>query len=90
MKFRSLVCVISLLSAAAVQAQQPPAASPEQQAARENAKKACAADVESLCSGKQGHEAMMCLRSNADKVSQGCKDAMSKLHRPGGTPPAQQ
>ena len=40
MKFRSLVCVISLLSAAAVQAQQPPAASPEQQAARENAKKA--------------------------------------------------
>ena len=89
MKFRSLVCVISLLSAAAVQAQ-PPAPSPEQQAARENAKKACAADVQSLCSGKQGHEAMMCLRSNSDKVSQGCKDAMSKLHRPGGAPPPAQ
>ena len=89
MKFRSLVCVISLLSAAAVQAQ-PPAPSPEQQAARENAKKACAADVESLCSGKQGHEAMMCLRSNTEKVSQGCKDAMSKAHHQGGPPPSQQ
>jgi hypothetical protein len=92
MKLRSLVLVVSLLSAAAVQAQ-PPAPTPEQQAARENAKKACSADVASLCSGKEGHEAMMCLRSNSDKVSQGCKDAMSKLHRPGGhdgPPPNQQ
>jgi len=88
MKIHLLMLAIALLSVAAVQAQ-PPAPSPEQQAAREAAKKACAADVESLCSGKQGHEAMMCLRSNPDKVSQGCKDAMSKLHRPGGAPPAQ-
>jgi len=89
MKLRSLLLAVSLLSAVAAQAQ-PPAPSPEQQAARENAKKACAADVQSLCSGKQGHEAMMCLRSNSDKVSQGCKDAMSKLHRPGGAPPPAQ
>lgn len=89
MKTRSLLLAISLLVAVAVQAQ-PPAPSPEQEEARENVKKACAADVESLCSGKQGREAMMCLRSNADKVSQGCKDAMSKLHRPGGPPPSQQ
>lgn len=89
MKLRSLLLAVSLLSAAVAAQAQPPAASPEQQAARENAKKACAADVQSLCSGKQGHEAMMCLRSNSDKVSQGCKDAMSKLHRPGGAPPAQ-
>jgi hypothetical protein len=89
MKLRSLLLAVSLLSAVAAQAQ-PPAPSPEQQAARENAKKACAADVQSLCAGKQGHEAMMCLRSNSDKVSQGCKDAMSKLHRPGGAPPPAQ
>jgi hypothetical protein len=89
MKLRSLLLAVALLSAVAAQAQ-PPAPSPEQQAARENAKKACAADVQSLCSGKQGHEAMMCLRSNSDKVSQGCKDAMSKLHRPGGAPPPAQ
>jgi hypothetical protein len=28
----------------------------------------------------------MCLRSNSDKVSAGCKDAMSKLHRPNPPP----
>jgi hypothetical protein len=88
MKVRSLLLLVCVLSAAAVQAQ-PPAPSPEQQEAREAAKKACAADVESLCSGKQGREAMMCLRSNSDKVSQGCKDAMSKLHRPSGAPQPQ-
>jgi hypothetical protein len=89
MKLSSLVLVVSLLSAAAVQAQTPPAPSPEQQAARDAVRKSCAADMQSLCSGKQGHEAMMCLRSNSDKVSADCKDAMSKMHRPGGNPPSQ-
>lgn len=86
MKVSSILLVASLLAAAAVQAQTPPAPSPEQQAARDAARKACAADVQSLCADKKGHEAMMCLRSNSDKVSAGCKDAMSKLHRP-NTPP---
>jgi hypothetical protein len=89
MKLGSLVLVASLLSAAAVQAQTPPAPSPEEQSARDNVRKSCAADMQSLCADKKGHEAMMCLRSQPDKVSAGCKDAMSKLHRPGGTPPAQ-
>jgi len=89
MKVSSLVLVVSLLSAAVVQAQTPPAPSPEQQAARENVRKSCAADIQSLCADKKGHEAMTCLRSNPDKVSAGCKDAMSKMHRPGGAPPAQ-
>lgn len=81
MKLSSLVLVVALLSAGAVQAQTPPPApSPEEQAARDNVRKACAADVQSLCADKKGHEAMMCLRSNPDKVSSGCKDAMSKLH----------
>jgi hypothetical protein len=30
------------------------------------------------------------LRSQPDKLSAGCKDAMSKMHRPGGAPPAAQ
>jgi hypothetical protein len=87
MKLSSLVLVVSLLSAAAVQAQTPPPApSPEEQAARDTVRKACAADMQSLCADKKGHEAMVCLRSNPDKVSSGCKDALSKVHRPSAPP----
>ena len=86
MKLSSMLLVVALLSAAAVQAQTPPAPSPEEQAARDAVRKSCAADIQSLCADKKGHEAMMCLRSNADKVSAGCKDAMSKLHRPNPPP----
>lgn len=87
MKLNSFVIAVALLAVGAAQAQ-PPAPTPEQKAAREAVKQACATDVQSLCAGKEGREAMMCLRSNSDKVSSGCKDAMSKLHRPGGgTPP---
>jgi hypothetical protein len=82
MKLGSLVLVVALVTAAAVQAQTPPAPSPEERAARDAVRKSCAADIQSLCADKKGHEAMMCLRSNPDKVSAGCKDAMSKLHRP--------
>jgi multidrug efflux system membrane fusion protein len=38
---------------------------------------ACAADVKKLCGGKQGREAMMCLRQNMAKASPTCKDALS-------------
>jgi hypothetical protein len=86
MKLSSLLLVVSLLSAAAVQAQTPPAPSPEEQGSRDGVRKSCAADIQSLCADKKGHEAMMCLRSNSDKVSAGCKDAMSKLHRPNPPP----
>jgi hypothetical protein len=86
MKVSSLLLVASLLAAAAVQAQTPPAPTPEEQAARDAVRKSCAADIQSLCADKKGHEAMMCLRSNPDKVSAGCKDAMSKLHRPNPPP----
>ena len=42
---------------------------------------ACAADMKKLCNGKQGREAFMCLRENADKVSGACKAAMAKMPR---------
>jgi hypothetical protein len=88
MKMRMTIFAAALLAAAAAQAQ-PPAPSPEAQAARDAFRKACAEDTKTLCGDKQGREVFACLRSNADKVSAGCKDAMSKLPRPSGPPPAQ-
>ena len=78
--------VISLFAVTAVQAQSPPAPTPEQQAAREAVKKACATDMHSLCPDKKGREAMMCLHSNEEKVSAGCKDAMAKMPKPKAPP----
>lgn len=81
MKFNSFVLVVSLLTAATVQAQAP-APSPEAKAAHEAFHKACATDVKTLCSDKKGHEVGACLRSNSDKLSASCKDAMAKLPMP--------
>ena len=79
--------VISVLSVGAgAQAQSPQAPSPEQQAAREAIRQSCAADLQSLCPDKKGREAMMCLRSNQEKVSTGCKDAMAKMPKPSAPP----
>ncbi|HSV03871.1 MAG TPA: hypothetical protein VLI41_11775 [Phenylobacterium sp.] len=64
--------------------------SPEMMAARQAMRQACAADFQSLCEGKAGREAMMCLRDNADKVSQGCKDAIAKMPRRAPPPAAPQ
>jgi hypothetical protein len=50
---------------------------------------ACAADMKTLCDGKERREAMMCMRENMDKVSQPCKDAIAKMPRRGPPPPAQ-
>lgn len=62
--------------------------SPEMQAARQAMRQACAADVKTLCDGKMGREAMMCLRENAEKTSAPCKDAMMKMPRRQPPPPA--
>lgn len=69
---------LSILGGAVAQAQQPEP-SPEMQAARQAMREACAADFKTLCDGKTGREAFMCLRENAEKVSQPCKDAMAKM-----------
>jgi len=39
----------------------------------------CAADRQTLCSGKEGRDAMACMRENAEKLSAPCKDAMTKM-----------
>jgi hypothetical protein len=85
MKLRSVSLFAALLAGAAAQAQAP-AQSPEAEAARAAVQQSCAADIQSLCPDKKGREAMMCLRSNPDKVSAGCKDALSKVPRPNAPP----
>ena len=86
MKLCLMVTLAALAAGGSAFAQQPgPGAGagagppPEVVAAREAVRAACAADFKTLCDGKQGHERMMCLRDNADKASQPCKDAMAKM-----------
>jgi len=84
MKLHIAITVAALAMASASFAQQPApgggaGASPEVQAARAAMREACAADMQKLCEGKTGREAFMCLRDNADKTSQGCKDAQAKM-----------
>ena len=59
------------------------APSPEMQAARAAMRQACAADMEMLCAGAEGREAMRCLREKADQASAACKSAIAKLPRRG-------
>ena len=60
------------------------APSPEMQAARAAMREACAADMQKLCADKQGREAFMCLRENADQASAPCKAAFAKMPARGG------
>jgi hypothetical protein len=55
-----------------------PAVAPALAAERPNIREACRQDVEQLCAGVQrgGGRIMQCLRDQADKVSNGCKEAM--------------
>jgi hypothetical protein len=78
MKRSGLILFAALMASGSVMAQMP-GGSPEMQAAREAMMKSCQADIKSLCSDKEGREMMMCLRSSNDKLSAGCKEAMSKM-----------
>jgi hypothetical protein len=84
MKLEALLLATGIAATGFVQAQTPGGAPPsaDRQAARAAVMKACAADIQSLCADKKGREVMMCLRGNSDKLSAGCKDAMSTLRRP--------
>jgi hypothetical protein len=87
MKFRITLTLAALAVAGSALAQ-PPAATPEMQAARAAMRQACAADMKTLCDGKEGREMMQCMRASADKVSAPCKDAMSKMPQRPPPPPA--
>ena len=90
MKLRITLTLAAMAVAGAAFAQPPAgggAPSPEMQAARAAMRQACAADMKTLCDGKEGREMMQCMRASADKVSAPCKDAMSKMRPP--PPPTQ-
>jgi len=44
--------------------------------------RACRADAEHMCAGKTGQELQQCLKSNQEKLSSNCKEAMSKVSPP--------
>jgi hypothetical protein len=44
--------------------------------------RACKADASHMCAGKTGQELQQCLKSNQEKLSSNCKDAVSKLPNP--------
>ena len=83
MKFISVATVTSMLAVAIVAqgqtSQTEHQASPQAQAVQS----ACQGEIQSLCPGKSGQEAMSCLRSNAsansNKVSANCKSALQQL-----------
>lgn len=84
MKLHIAVALAAMAIGGSALAQEPPAGggpNPEMQAAQQAMRQACAADMKTLCDGKQGREAMMCMRDNAEKVSAPCKDAMAKMPR---------
>jgi hypothetical protein len=91
MKIVALLGIATLAAAAIVQAQNPGDSPPpaDRQAARVAVMKACNTEITNLCAGKEGREVMMCLRSDTDKLSAGCKDALSSMPRrgPPGNPP---
>jgi hypothetical protein len=75
MKLASLVLISALAAAALAQAQtSAPAPAPVPDAP--SARKACRADAMKLCSGMRGQVALACLRSNSDKISPDCTDAI--------------
>ena len=94
MKLMPMIVLAALSVGTAAFAQDPPAGggaspSPEMQAARKAMMQSCATDMKTLCDGKTGREAMMCMRDNTDKVSAPCKDAMVKMRAARQAAPAQ-
>jgi hypothetical protein len=88
MKLNALLFGLTAVAIGVVQAQTPSGNAPtsptpsDRHAAHAALMKACDDDIQSLCADKKGREVMMCLRASTDKLSGGCKDALSTLHRP--------
>jgi hypothetical protein len=87
----ALVLLPTMLCVAAqsVQAQASPPPFPEPPSdlkdALDGVHKACNGQVEKLCPGKQGPDAVACLKSKEDNVSSECKQAISKVPKPPGS-----
>jgi len=74
MKLLSIVVAASVLVATAIQAQQSGSESQVQQA--------CSSEVQSLCPGKTGQDAVNCLKgTGSDKISANCKTALQNAEK---------
>jgi hypothetical protein len=64
----------------------PPFAEPpsELKSAVDAVQKACKGDLDKLCPGKNGPDAMACLKSNEDKLTSECKQAVPMSLKPPG------
>ena len=85
----ALLPAVLCMAAQSVQAQPsaPPFPEPpsDLKAASDGVHKACNGQVEKLCPGKQGPDAVACLKSNEDNLSSECKQAISKVPKPPGS-----
>ena len=77
MKLTHLVLIASVALGAFTQVQ----AQESRREARDVAR-LCKADAEKMCSGKTGQAMEQCLKTNQEKLSSNCKDAVSKLPNP--------
>ena len=77
MKLASLVVIGAFLAGGYTQAQTPSAPS-RTASGSEAVHPACREAAQRLCAGKQGQDAVSCLKSNADKVPAKCKEHLSK------------
>jgi hypothetical protein len=68
---------LAAVTQSALADQPPPTPSPE---AVNEARTACATDIQTLCAGVQpgGGRILACLKEHKDKVSDGCKKAVMK------------
>jgi hypothetical protein len=90
MKRTNLLLIAGLIAAACAQAQTqapaPPATAPAPagapssgwEAALKGVTEACKGETPQLCPGLNGSTALACLQTNIDKVTPGCKDAVTK------------
>jgi hypothetical protein len=77
MKLTHLVVIAGVVFGACTQVEAQDRAREDREVAR-----LCRDDAQHLCSGKTGQELQQCLKSNQEKLSSNCKDAISKLPNP--------
>jgi hypothetical protein len=77
MKLTHLVLMAGVVLGAGTQVQAQESGREDRAVAR-----ACKDDAQHMCSGKTGQELQQCLKSNQEKLSANCKDAVSKLPNP--------
>jgi hypothetical protein len=83
MKLTYVAPMALLIGAGCLQAQTPASSlTPDQKAAIHAVAKACKGQGKQLCPGKTGQEMAQCLKSNADKLTPDCKNAVSKVEKP--------